>query len=98
MAIRYCGDMRISVVYEDRWSQYRCSVSPIPHPDARKTMERAMTRLVCVGNPPSMKIAVDSPQAYDDAASAAISFLVENLPGQPDMTANGSGWKIRRSK
>ena len=63
MALRYSGSLTIRVVWNDR-GFYDASVS-------RKGRNLWSGT---VGAPRSLRVAVDSPDAYDDAASAALSF------------------------
>lgn len=84
MAIRYCGNQSIRVVYLDS-GVYRCSTagqSLTLHPPA-------------AGFGPG--IAYDSPEAYDQTARAAISFATGPL-GDSALEYDDTGPVIRRKK
>ena len=89
MATRYSGNVRINLRYTDHDGQYHCNVV---WTDGRKN--------VIVGHPAHLTMSVDSPEAYDRAAHAALSF-VDNEPAYqrsghfaPDYT--DFGYAIRR--
>lgn len=72
-ALRYSGDARVRVTYLDTaalpWSWYRnggyrCFVRT----------DSGATYSCVVGAPQILEHAVDSPEAFDDAAKAALSF------------------------
>jgi hypothetical protein len=86
-AKRYCGGLTLRLTYRDRENDYRCFIAA---PGAWTT--------IYVGSPAVLRHAVDSPEAFDDAAHAALSFaadegreFVERLAAYTD-----SGWDIRR--
>lgn len=88
MAKRYSGDLQISVIYDDR-DFYRTSVKR-----GGKSLWQGTIGPVVRG------IAKDSPQAYDEVASAALSFAdyeVEDISNKAEYNEEGSGWLIRRS-
>ena len=90
MAKRYSGDVVVSVTWSDSRDAYKATVSA--HGEKWSGW---------VGAPRAMRIAVDSPQAYDDAAHAAISFACDEEPGFCDVAgtnADCSGWEILRAK
>jgi hypothetical protein len=92
MTKRYSGRATVDVEFVDAKNEYRARVST---PDGTET--------VWVGVPPALKIAVDSPEAYDGAASAALSFAYDDFP---DLSISdyahdnpeGTGWWIGRSE
>lgn len=63
MALRYSGKLTIRVLWNDR-GYYNASISS----KGRNLWSGT------VGAPKSSRVAVDSPEAYDDTASAALSF------------------------
>lgn len=67
MAKRYSGDLQISVIYDDR-DFYRVAVSR-----GGKLLWRGRVRPPAAGF--GRGIAYDSPEAYDDTARAALSFM-----------------------
>jgi hypothetical protein len=71
MARRYVGNLAVSITYDDR-NFYRASVSG-----------NGMTWKGTVGAPAAgfgPGIAYDSPKAYDQAARAAVSFALDEMP------------------
>jgi len=66
MAVRYSGRMTVRLQWNDRTSMYHARVT-----DGQRGMD------IVVGAPAVLKIAVDSPSAYDGAAQAAIAFALE---------------------
>lgn len=90
MVKRYSGQVTVDVEFVDAKNQYRARVTA---PDGTET--------VWVGVPPALRVAVDSPEAYDGAASAAMSFAEDDYPdlGVADAADYGdSGWAISRKK
>ena len=88
MAKRYSGDLQISVTYDNR-DFYRTSVSR----DGKSLWQGTVGPVV-------RGIANDSPQAYDEVASAALSFAdheVRGLGDEAEYNEEGSGWLIRRT-
>lgn len=67
MALRYSGSLTVRVVWNDR-GYYNASVS-------RKGRNLWSGT---VGAPRSSRVAVDSPEAYDATASAALSFAAHD--------------------
>jgi len=63
-AIRYSGRATLRLTYRDATSDYRVSINSDGLP----------SEVVIVGEPATLTHAVDSPEAFDDAARAAISF------------------------
>lgn len=63
MAQRYSGEVRVRIVYVDAEAGYDARVS---WPGGRERVK--------VGTPAVLTRAVDSPEAYDAAARAAIAF------------------------
>lgn len=64
LARRYSGNVVVTMVYRDRFSDYACRVSS---PDG--------ARIVFVGTPGVLTMAVDCKEAFDDTARAAIAFV-----------------------
>lgn len=92
MAVRYSGSLRITLVYVDAESQYRATLAWTEGPG------RSRRKTVRVGPPRVLSRAVDSPQAYDEAAAAAISFANEEDPEIHDLAAwTDQGLYIGRS-
>ena len=90
MATRYSGNVVVRLAYSDRDGKY---VGAVKWPGRRTNM--------IVGHPAHLTMSVDSPEAYDQAAHAAIAF-VDNELGymrrdnfSPDYT--DSGYAIRRT-
>lgn len=90
MAIRYCGDLIIRVRYVDDAGAY--------HAVVRNTRGQLQGRVFVT--PPAHQLrAVDCPDAYDDAAHAALSFVAEPRSGEIDgADYTDSGWSIRRKR
>lgn len=90
MATRYSGSLTVRISWVDRHDLYDASVSwkgggPIK---------------VMVGHPPASRLSVDSPEAYDSAAKAAIAFADDEYRefGISDMAEyDDSGVVVRRS-
>jgi hypothetical protein len=85
--LRYSGEIRIRVTYLD-----------VAYPDTRARLGNGryrcflrgpggMTTTVIVGAPAYLSRAVDSPEAFDDAAHAAISFAESD-----DQNTNTHEW------
>ena len=99
MAKRYSGSVTISIAYLDSSNEYRCYLSsPV-------TIARQGYR-VRVGAPASLSCAVDSAEAYDAVAHAALSFLADESEESVTDGMLGilrcaepseSGWHIARS-
>lgn len=87
---RYSGDLKIELSFNDRTDEYRARICPVRGGGACETVH--------VGAPKYLKHAVDSPQAYDSAAHAAISFARDELQERADPNRQGSGWDIRRPR
>lgn len=89
MAVRYSGNVTITLTYNDKTSQYDCSV--------KAPKEKAVK--VHVRPPPSSRLAVDSPEAYDGTARAAYSFADDEHGeiGNPEY-GSGTGIIIHRKK
>lgn len=104
-ANRYSGDLRIRVAYidakpgdvysdgtlRDRNGKYRCHIRPIGN--------RFVHTTVYVGAPAVLSHAVDSPEAFDSAAHAALSFaLNDGWPVEAHAAwVDNAGWHIGRS-
>jgi hypothetical protein len=88
---RYCGNAVIRCSYNDRQGQYECKIAVGgKHRDTQY-----------VGAPASSRLAVDSREAFDRAAHAAVSFAeYDGCLNDADLESNadGSGWRIRRKK
>lgn len=95
MAKRYCGRYVVNVVFVDKYAEYACTI----YHDVYSGKKHGH-HLIYVHPPASSRIAVDSPQAYDDAAHAALSFATSpdqwNMESELDYT--DSGFRIRRKK
>lgn len=92
MAIRYSGNATIRVVYRDS-GDYACTVSV-----AGRNVWTGTVGAPAVGF--GVGIAYDSPEAYDEAARAALAFAEDDTGGdtiRPDC-AEGSGVCIFRRK
>lgn len=91
MATRYSGDVKISIVWNDRADVYNATVSA---PGFKPYH-------VQVGRPAAGRLAVDSPAAYDAAAHAALSFADEDADAfgeRAQYNQAGTGWHIARSR
>jgi hypothetical protein len=89
MAKRYSGELVIRLSYRDNTSDYHCTVS-------RNGVHVGTVR---VGGPAILQIAVDCPEAYDDTAHAALSFLDHDGAEIASYAATtDSGWHVGRSK
>ena len=92
MARRYSGSVTVDVTWVDADSQYRCRVRA---PGGATTVH--------VGPPAVLERAVDSPEAYDVAAHAALSFVAEGSLEEPSVNEHATGnvrcdgWHIGRS-
>jgi hypothetical protein len=87
MAKRYSGDLQINVIWDDR-GFYRTSVSQ----DGKSLWSGTV-------GPVESGIGKDSSQAYDEVASAALSFADDEVSGIGDdaeAKEDLSGWLIRR--
>lgn len=92
MAKRYCGHWIINVKYSDRWDEYLCSIVHDADP------HRVVTS-VSVKPPAHLTQAVDSAQAYDDTAHAALSFVTaDEKISESELDFTDSGFRIRRKK
>jgi hypothetical protein len=90
MATRYCGALRISVTWSDAAGEYKATV----HTSDGRWQGG-------VRAPAVLQAAVDSPEAYDGAAHAAVTFAVEeshcaHLVEDAAVNVDGSGWLIER--
>lgn len=98
-ARRWSGELRIRVRYDDRGvsdrflnGRYHCSVS-------RPATKGAEVYRVIVGAPAFLTHAVDSPEAFDAAAHAALSFASDaGFPVETYAATNEHGWHIGRSE
>ena len=71
MAIRYSGGLKINVLYRDR-GDYRTVITETGHGASKRNKSVVFVRPAPAGFGPG--IAYDSPQAYDEIASSALSF------------------------
>jgi hypothetical protein len=106
--MRYSGSLSIRITYLEPWGagtpapagrstringEYRCFIRSID--------KNAQGVTIHVGAPAVLSHAVDSPEAFDDAAHAALSLaLAEGWPvAECALTkADGSGWAITRKR
>lgn len=94
MAIRYCGPLAIDIRYNEVLSHYRCDIFWL-----RPKQTRTSLILVTVGEPRVLEHAVDSKEAYDRVAHAAVSFFEEIDPvGLGWAKEDGCGWHISRQR
>lgn len=96
-AIRYCGSVRIELTYEDSDGCYDGKVVVDSHTYSVSVGPRAS------GCGPG--VAYDSPEAYDRAAHAALSFAAADIEwGEgcdiftPAAELDANGWVIRRCR
>lgn len=92
MAKRYSGNLKINVVYDDK-NFYRTSVS-----SGGKLLWRGTVNPAPAGFGPG--VAYDSPKAYDEVASSALSFANHEVGGIGDdaeYDENLTGYLIHRS-
>ena len=92
MAKRYSGNLQINVTYDDR-GDYRTSVS-----SGGKSLWSGRVKPAPVGF--GRGVAYDSPKAYDEIASSALSFADNEVSGISDdaeREEDGRGWLIRRT-
>lgn len=92
MAKRYSGNLQISVVYDDK-NHYRTAVSR-----GGKLLWRGIVNPAAAGFGPG--VAYDSPKAYDEIASSALSFADHEVGGigdEAEVDENLTGWLIRRA-
>lgn len=76
MAKRYSGRVRVSLRWDDAASAYRCGVT-WTEPDGSRCCRR-----VTVNAPAHLTMSVDCPAAYDDAARAALAFVMRDAEGE----------------
>jgi len=90
MPTRYSGTGKITVTYSDSRNQYK----------VRCLNDRKEPQSVYVGIPPASRLAVDSAEAYDQAAHAGLSFCVDEGfdPSGFEYNPEGTGWLIRRTR
>jgi hypothetical protein len=94
--MRYSGKIRIRITYIDApqggtCGYYRCFLRAVG-------FHQGEGRTIQVGAPAHLTNAVDSPEAFDDAARAAIAFAQDENPGWDDLAAhNEDGYHIARS-
>jgi hypothetical protein len=92
MAKRYSGSLQISVVYDDK-NHYRTAVS-----QGGKLLWRGIVKPALAGFGPG--VAYDSPKAYDEVASSALSFADHEVGGLGDDAEYDdamTGYLIRRA-
>jgi hypothetical protein len=96
--LRYCGEIRIRITYLERGphrnGSYRCYLTA---PGGAKVT-------IIVGAPAYLSHGVDSSEAFDETAHAAISFADNEPESDADWSsaaavkADGTGWLIGRSE
>ena len=92
MAKRYSGNLQISVVYDDK-NRYRTAVS-----SGGKLLWRGIVNPAAAGFGPG--IAYDSPKAYDEVASSALTFADHEERGiadEAEYNEGMNGYLIRRT-
>jgi hypothetical protein len=102
--MRYSGKIRIRITYLEPWA------AGTPAPAGRSTRLNgeyrcflradgyAATATIIVGAPAHLTNTVDSPEAFDGAAEAAIGFAEDEYGGWADLAAyNEDGYHIARS-
>ena len=100
MAKRLSGNMTVNILWSDREDQWKASVCV-----RERGQKKPDCRRVNVGRTPADRLAVDCPEAYDQAAIAAISFAQNDAEqegdrswGEPDYDAALTGILISRSE
>ena len=107
--LRYSGEIRIRVTYLD-WRPGELFIDGTPrNPNGRYRCflkgPGGMRTTIVVCAPAFLSVGVDDPEAFDDAARAAIAFA-DNTPDDVDGPAwndvsafkiDGSGWHIGRT-
>lgn len=89
MATRYSGTLKINVLYNDRQDAYRASISR-----KGKSLWSGW-----IGRAPASRLAVDSPEAYDAAARAALAFADDDGADVSDYADfTDSGYNVRRTE
>lgn len=88
-AVRYSGEVKITLSYDDAASQYNVSLSS----------PGKMTARVHVRPPDVLSGAVDSAASFDETARAALSLFSEEYPDIAEVAAMGeSGFMVSRTK
>jgi hypothetical protein len=88
MARRYSGKVTVSILWDDHDNRYAARV---------KADGSEQPIFVTVGAPKILEHAVDSPEAYDAAAKAAIAFADDDVPGTEEQAAfTESGYFVSR--
>jgi hypothetical protein len=91
MASRYCGQLKITVLYTDQ-GDYRASVQA----------GKAQLWKGRIGAPPAgfgPGVAYDSPEAYDSTAHAALSFAADDGADLDHLANfNAHGYALTRAK
>ena len=94
--LRYSGEIRIRVTYLDgsltTAPRYRCFLRG----------PGDLTATIIVNAPAYLSHAVDSPEAFDDAAHAALSFAENDdrdwsVHAHAAFKADGTGWHVGRT-
>lgn len=103
-ATRYSGELKITLTYRDPPKgmypngDYRATITwPWRHGLPSRGPKSRIT--VYVGAPKHLRHAVDSPDAFDEAAHAAISFAAEEVPeieNHASMSSTDATWMIAR--
>lgn len=90
---RYSGSIKIGLRYRDREDDYECRFWKV---DRRGRQTEALGELYV--NPPKVsRYSVDSPQAYDRTAQAALSFATnDGLVDESDLDYGDSDYVVRR--
>lgn len=94
MARRYSGDVVVTCTYRDE-GHYDCTVST--------PSETVDVQVMPPASGYGRGVAYDSPEAYDQVAHAALSFVADDHPDLdlPDLATDdptGTGWWVGRSK
>lgn len=100
--MRYSGNVRIRITYRDAGraglnGTYRCFIVCHEPREILGAVRRRKYQTVFVGAPAILTHAVDSPQAFDDTARAALAFAHEGLANEATLALDGSDWHVGRS-
>lgn len=72
MATRYCGDLVVRLAWDDEKGGWPCSIRESNKPGS------GVAYRVLVRPPAVLECPVDSARAYDEAARAAVAFMVDD--------------------
>lgn len=86
MATRYCGLLTLRLSYRDASNDYRVCIATNGYHLAT----------VYVGTPAYLTHAVDSPEAYDETARAALAFAEDDGGDLSDAAMDDSGYAVTR--